>query len=236
MTVAESAVPDGLRVIICLSFDHRASVEEVADFKNYLIECACVINAAEVSGSFDFMIEAELPDLNAYHDRMRGLARPMARLVERYEANFVCKRFSLPKKERFSESFWIPCSEGLQRIDSRFIDKITTEGDYVRFHVGANSWLLNDSLSRVIARLDPEHFLHVHRSMVVRSDFIERLIHYERRWAARLADGTSQKISKSRVAAVLHCLKHSSAKIEAASAIPVRQIEKPARLMEFSVH
>jgi DNA-binding LytR/AlgR family response regulator len=67
----------------------------------------------------------------------------------------------------------------------------------------------------LLERLDPEMFVQVHRSVVVRCDFIERLIHRGQRWSARLSDGTHQHIAKSHVGRVIEALRIGTTKAEA---------------------
>ena len=55
------------------------------------------------------------------------------------------------------------------------IQRISAAGDYVEVHAGGKVHLFRDSLSSFVAQLDPTEFLRVHRSHVVRVDFIAEL-------------------------------------------------------------
>ena len=55
------------------------------------------------------------------------------------------------------------------------IDWIKAEGNYVRLHVGRESYLLRDTISGLEAQLDPSSFLRVHRSTIVNIDRIQEL-------------------------------------------------------------
>jgi two-component system LytT family response regulator len=59
------------------------------------------------------------------------------------------------------------------KIDS--IDRIESEGNYVRFHVGAQSYLHRQPLHEVEQLLDPAAFVRVHRSAVVNLERIREI-------------------------------------------------------------
>jgi len=79
--------------------------------------------------------------------------------------------------------------------------------------VGDWSCMLHDTIKRLCEELDSEQFIQLHRSVVVRCDFIERLIHQDRKWIAKLRDGTQQRVAKSHVADVLRLMGSDSATI-----------------------
>lgn len=214
--------PD-LRVVLCFSFDHRAEVEEVQSFKTCLNECPHVLRSMELFGTFDFIIEAALPDLSSYNEKLHSISKQLQRLVTRYEASFVCKRHQKLKApsdgERFQQEFWIPSEAGYERIDVNDIDLITAERDYARLHLKNRSKLIHATLTSLLEKLDPSYFLRIHRSAIVRRDCIERFIHEGRKWLARLSDGSTHIISKSHVPELLEIMRDSST-AEGASSKP----------------
>lgn len=64
---------------------------------------------------------------------------------------------------------------GAQRALVRDLDWIEAERDYVRLHVGARSYLIRNSIRGLVERLDPEAFVRIHRSAVVRRDRVTQL-------------------------------------------------------------
>ena len=102
-----------------------------------------------------------------------------------------------PGGSRHLEEFWASDLTGLVRIASRDIDRVSAERDYMRLHVGSRSWLIHHSMSALEEGLDPELFVRLHRSAIVRRDFIAG---FQRnasgRWIARLADGTEQPVGR----------------------------------------
>ena len=95
------------------------------------------------------------------------------------------------------EEFWASDLSGLVRIAARDIDRVTAERDYMRLHVGKRSWLIHHSMTALEEGLDPELFVRLHRSAIVRRDFI---VGFSRnpsgRWIARLADGEEQPVGR----------------------------------------
>ncbi|MGH6783444.1 MAG: LytR/AlgR family response regulator transcription factor, partial [Sphingomicrobium sp.] len=95
------------------------------------------------------------------------------------------------------EEFWASDLSGLVRIASRDIDRVTAERDYMRLHVAKRSWLIHHSMTALEEGLNPELFVRLHRSAIVRRDFI---VGFSRnpsgRWIARLADGEEQPVGR----------------------------------------
>lgn len=73
-----------------------------------------------------------------------------------------------PAGERETE-FWIRRAGGdFVRLDAAAIDYAVVEEDYVRIFAGERSYLLRESIRGLLRRLDPEEFLQVHRSALIR--------------------------------------------------------------------
>lgn len=210
--------PNDLRVLLCFSFDHRVEPSEIAEFKSALIQSETVLHSVEVSGTFDFICEERLPSLRAYHRRYAELAPHLARLAERFEACFVCKRFVRSERDHV-EAFWVSCHDGKRRIGVEQIDAIHAEGDYVRLRCGSESYLHDSTMKAMIAELDGDDFVRLHRSIIVRLDKIDRLIHHENGWTVRLENGTQERIAKSRVMSVLRAIRENSSAVEDHSSI-----------------
>ena len=59
------------------------------------------------------------------------------------------------------------------RVDE--IEWIEAAGNYARIHVGPRDHLLRETMKMLEARLDPEKFLRIHRSMIVNVERIRQL-------------------------------------------------------------
>lgn len=121
-------------------------------------------------------------------DRLeRALARALAR-----------RGAAEPPQDEWLHEFWVPHRSELLRIAALDVDRIDAERDYVRLHVGEASYLLLHTVSGLEARLDPERFIRLHRSCILRRDRIRGLKHDGLgTWSAELADGSVVRIGRT---------------------------------------
>ncbi|WP_088310458.1 LytR/AlgR family response regulator transcription factor [Novosphingobium sp. B 225] len=120
----------------------------------------------------------------------RAVARAVTRRGER----------AAGKGDWLSE-FWVPYRSELLRIAATDVDRIDAERDYVRLHVGERSYLLLQTVSGLEARLDPDQFIRLHRSTILRRDRIAGLRHDGLGvWSAELDDGATVRIGRTYLA------------------------------------
>ena len=101
------------------------------------------------------------------------------------------------KTSQWLDEFWASDLSGLVRIASQDVDRVSAERDYMRLHVGSRSWLIHHSMAALEEGLNPELFVRLHRSAIVRKDFITGFTRNQSgRWIARLADGTEQPVGR----------------------------------------
>jgi two-component system response regulator AlgR len=101
------------------------------------------------------------------------------------------------KTSQWLEEFWASDLSGLVRIAAQDVDRVSAERDYMRLHVGRRSWLIHHSMAALEEGLNPELFVRLHRSAIVRKDFITGFTRNQSgRWIARLADGTEQPVGR----------------------------------------
>ena len=97
----------------------------------------------------------------------------------------------------YVEEFWVSEARGLVRLSAADVDRVSAERDYMRLHVGKRSWLINHTIGKLEEELDPARFVRLHRSAMVRRDFVTGLRRDDGgRWWARLADGSEQKVGR----------------------------------------
>jgi two-component system, LytTR family, response regulator AlgR len=97
--------------------------------------------------------------------------------------------------------FWVPHRSELIRLAASQIDRIDAERDYVRLHVGERSYLMLHTVSGLEARLDPEQFIRLHRSVIVRRDCIVGLRHDGAGvWSAELGGDRTVRIGRTYLA------------------------------------
>ena len=104
---------------------------------------------------------------------------------------------------RWLEEFWVPHRSELLRIEASQVERIDAERDYVRLHVGENggegrSYLLLQTIAGLEAKLDPECFIRIHRSTILRREAIRGLRHEGLGvWSAELDDGETLRIGRT---------------------------------------
>ena len=175
---------DGIDVARALAADHAApAVVFVTAFDQFAV-------AAFDVAAVDYLMKPVDPERLT-----RAIDRTRAFLKGRTEAGTPAARQA--PDAPFLEEFWASDLSGLVRIATRDIDRVSAERDYMRLHVGARSWLIHHSMSALEDRLDPALFVRLHRSAIVRRDFVAGFQrNVSGRWIARLADGTEQPVGR----------------------------------------
>lgn len=104
--------------------------------------------------------------------------------------------------------FWVPHRSELLRIAVDDVERIDAERDYVRLHLAttggaARSYLLLQTIAGLEARLDPEKFIRVHRSVILRRDRITGLRHDGLGvWSVELGEAEPVRIGRTYLAKV----------------------------------
>ena len=221
MTYVDSVDLNELRIVLCLEFEQHAPPAEVSALKAALIDSPNTLHSVESTGSFDFLLEVAPPDMAWWNKWLKTLASPFANLVARCEISFVCKRFI--RREKGERPLWVPTAGGLMRIDQAAIDKIVANGDYVQIVSNGHQWLLHATMHAVRGMLGTRHFVQLHRSMIVRCGFIERLSHVGRQWIAQLSDGTSERVARTHVAEVLETTRLTTSVPESSNVVRLNE-------------
>lgn len=111
---------------------------------------------------------------------------------------------SAPSK--WLDELWVPHRSELLRIAVSEVHQIDAERDYVRLHVGdpadedagSRSYLLLQTIAGLEARLDPEKFIRIHRSTILRRNNIRGLRHDGLGvWSAELQSGEALRIGRT---------------------------------------
>ena len=98
---------------------------------------------------------------------------------------------SLTGKEHFLERM-VARTGGrilILRVDD--VDWIEAAANYVRVHIGPKQYLVRETMTHLESKLDPDKFLRIHRSMIVRKDRIKELEPlFQGDYSIILVDGT----------------------------------------------
>lgn len=159
-----------------------------------------------VTAHDDFAVEAF--DCDAVDYVLKPVAQErLERAVERAQTRRSAPADTplTPEKpvSEWIEEFWVPHRSELIRVAAADLERIDAERDYVRLHAGQRSYMMLHTIAGLEARLDPEKFIRLHRSTIVRRDRIAGLKHDGLGvWSAELADGTLQRIGRTYLARV----------------------------------
>lgn len=170
LRLAEKLAPDLLLLDMTMpGMDGLALARELAKAPNP--PAVIFVTAHE-----NFAVEAF--DLDAVDYVLKPVA---ADRLERAIARALARRDKLnaaaPGEAQWLSEFWVPNRSELLRIDAAEVSRIDAERDYVRLHVGTGSYLLLQTIAGLEARLDPETFIRIHRSTILRRDMIRGLRH-----------------------------------------------------------
>jgi two-component system response regulator AlgR len=106
-------------------------------------------------------------------------------------------------KSEWLEELWVPHRSELLRVEVSQVSRIDAERDYVRLHVGDRQYLLLQTIAGLEERLDPDQFIRIHRSTILRRDAIRGLRHDGLgTWSAELEDGDALRIGRTYLAKV----------------------------------
>ena len=169
---------------ICASLARSGAVAQMGERCN---------RTAEVRGS----IPLSSTSMATFDEQMKLIAGPVAALVSSYDVSFICKCFD--RNEETSEPIWVDCDGGMKRIAASSVDKVTAEGDYMRVHSNGHGWMVHATMRSIVERLPSREFVKVHRSTLVRCNFIDRLVLEDGRWVAWLEDGSRENVARSQV-------------------------------------
>ena len=94
--------------------------------------------------------------------------------------------------------FWVPHRSELLRIEADSVRRIDAERDYVRLYVDGSSYLLLQTIAGLEEKLDPDRFIRIHRSTILRRDAIRGLRHEGLGvWCVELDDGEALRIGRT---------------------------------------
>lgn len=138
---------------------------------------AFAIDAFE-QGAIDYVLKP-VDDERLARAVERARERIRTRDAERrlLELNDAVEKLSRRKDaaEAFERDFWISEGERVVRVPVREVIWIEAAGDYVVVHGEAGNHVMYDSLSALETRLDPDEFVRVHRSAIVRKPAVEAI-------------------------------------------------------------
>ena len=102
-------------------------------------------------------------------------------------------------REKHLERIAVQMKGKMRVVPVAQIDYITASGQYVELHVGTHRYIIRESLQHLEERLDPEHFVRVHRSVIVRLSLVDTLLRSEGSdYQVQLKGGVRLPVGRSR--------------------------------------
>jgi two-component system, LytTR family, response regulator len=181
---------NGFEVLDCIEPDERPQVVFVSAHDEHAVRAFAV-------RAVDYLLKPiERPRLQAALQRARDTMAVRRRTVEARQpprADALAARGASGRLSRF-----VVRSVGkMLLIDVADVDWIEAAGNYVRLHHGGESHLLRETMTALEGRLDPNHFVRIHRSTIVNLDRVKELRHIlHGDYALILRDGTRLTLSR----------------------------------------
>lgn len=190
LVLCDIAMPDlnGLEVAAAIErLDNPPAVVFVTAFDRYAV-------AAFDVAAVDYLLKPVSPE---------RLARALSRVRE-----WRTTERAPAQKSKWINEFWVQNRGEMLRIDAGQVDLIEAERDYMRLHVGARSWLIHQTIKSLEARMNPDQFMRIHRSKMIRREGIVGLKHHgDGAWSVDLGEGGVHRIGRTYlhdVKAIMH--------------------------------
>jgi hypothetical protein len=98
----------------------------------------------------------------------------------------------------YTRQFAIRAGSRIQVVYERNVLWVSAARDYAELHTPTGTFLIRETMQTLQQRLDPDRFVRIHRSRIVRWDQIVELIRQENReYRVRLLDGTEHRSSRT---------------------------------------
>ncbi|MDX1548898.1 MAG: LytTR family DNA-binding domain-containing protein, partial [Rhodothermales bacterium] len=104
---------------------------------------------------------------------------------------------------RYLERIGVEMHGRMRIVPVAEIDFIAASGDYAELHAGEDTFVIREQMQALEHRLDPRHFVRIHRSTIVRLDRVDSLLYSAGGdYAVRLRDGRRLRVSRGRYEAL----------------------------------
>ena len=185
--VLQQLGPEPPIVIFVTAFDHHALRAFEANAVDYLTKPI-------EPGRFGLAMDRARAAIDTRHqaDRIAELQETIAALKSAFHEQ---------PKERID--FWVKARGEHVRIPADSVIRFQAERDYVRIYVAGAEYLYHETLTSLEQRLDPDAFIRIHRSAIVRSNAIKRI--KTAAFAAMIAvltDGAEVRVGRTYAASV----------------------------------
>ena len=106
---------------------------------------------------------------------------------------------SARQPEKYLERIAVQMRGKMRVVPVAQIDYIMASSQYVELYAGPHRYIIRESLQHLEERLDPEHFVRVHRSVIVRLSLVDTLLRSEGSdYQVQLKGGVRLPVGRSR--------------------------------------
>ena len=174
---------DGFGVIEAIAADRLPAIVFVTAYDQF------ALRAFETHALAYLLKPFETERFNRALDRVRTQLRAKTKeIVDEKLRDLVA---SLSGKERYLERLVARTSGRILILRVEDVDWIEAAANYVRVHIGPKQYLVRETMTHLEARLNPDRFLRIHRSIIVRKDRIKELEPlFQGDYSIILVDGT----------------------------------------------
>lgn len=177
---------DGISAARALSLlTHKPAIIFVTAYDNFAVEAFDL-------DIVDYVLKPVSPE---------RLGRAIARVSANMQAAHPTQTYD--ETGNYASEFWVSHRSELVRIAALDIERIEAERDYMRLFTAGRSYLLHQTISTLEQRLNPDQFLRIHRSHIIRRELITGLRHEGGGvWHALLTGDISMRIGRKYLADV----------------------------------
>jgi two-component system LytT family response regulator len=100
--------------------------------------------------------------------------KAMERARERVLASFAGKENGLAPASHL-ERIAVPVGGGIRVVRTRDIESFETDGNYLRLNAVGGRYMLRKTASELETKLDPRHFIRIHRRFIVNIDKVHEV-------------------------------------------------------------
>lgn len=172
---------DGFDVIQAVGIDEMPHVIFVTAFDQYAIE-------AFEKHAFDYLLKPYSPA--RFRDAMTRILGLISTENDRNSMQQLLHVMrEMQANTRYAKRLAIRSTTRIFFLNVEEIDWIESAGNYVDIHAGNETHLLRETMANMEAKLDPEKFLRIHRSVIVNIDRIQEIQPDEYDYIVVLKDG-----------------------------------------------
>jgi|HubBroStandDraft_6_1064221.scaffolds.fasta_scaffold83529_3 two-component system LytT family response regulator len=163
---------DGFQVLSEISPEEMPVVVFTSAYDEYAIR-------AFEAHALDYLLKPF--DQQRLHQAVERARSELYKTAEREITNRILSLLSqvtsvTPPASRHDSRLVIKANGRVVFLDLESIDWVEAAANYVRLNVGKESYLFREMIGRVAERLDPSHFVRIHRSTIVNVRKIKELI------------------------------------------------------------